>query len=268
MPRYWYDQRAIGKEVPESEQDFCRSIVADKKPYFMRYIYPNIMREYNAYIKTTDKNAMREFAKTIDELMSTEYDKLTQREAEFLYYYNVCMPVLTGNGVMNRICRRIEREFDGYLTSMNKATDFDYTIMRGDATYTKPQMEAISTLITTYNKRLRDYQVFASIERVDDDDFLSELSVIDDDFRMSCEKICPNDDVLCNIILDVCYGTEKGKRFAWKISGGAIIRNLLSRNNYTMRVPTLDDSGDINFAGNSFSLMTVELKKDDDSDNS
>lgn len=264
MPRYWYDKRSIGKEVPESNQDFCRSIVADRKPYFMRYVYPNIMRDYNTYIKTTNKNAMREFAKTIDELMATEFDNLTQREVEFLYYYNACMPVLTGNGVMNRICRRIEREFDGYLSAVSKASEFDYSVMRSEAEYSKSQYSAVSNLITTYNKRLRDYQVFASIERIDEDDFLGELSVMEDDFRVECEKICPNEDVLCNIVLDICYGTEKGKRFAWKVSGNVMVRNLLKRNGYIMNVPTLDDAGEIQYAGDTYSIVTVELQKDDE----
>lgn len=267
MPRYWYDKRAISKEVPESEQDFCRLIVADRKPYFMRYVYPNIMREYNNYIKTTNKNAMREFAKTVEELMLTESDKLTQREAEFLYYYNTCMPVLTGNGVMNRICRRIEREFEGFLANTNRECMFDYNIFRSDATYTKSQYGAISGLITSYNKRLRDYQVFAAIERVDEDEFLGELSVMEDDFRVSCEKLCPNDDVLCNIVLDICYGTDKGKRFAWKISGATMIQNLLRHNGYTMRVPALDANGDIAFAGNHYSLIDVILTEGDVNDN-
>ena len=52
-------------EDPEKRR-FYLSLVADKKPYFMRIIYPALMKQYNTYIKNTNKNAMREFQMTID----------------------------------------------------------------------------------------------------------------------------------------------------------------------------------------------------------
>ena len=51
MPRDWHDKHAVNKIESTAQRDFFRSIVASRKPYFMRYIYPSLMKEYNTYIK-------------------------------------------------------------------------------------------------------------------------------------------------------------------------------------------------------------------------
>lgn len=265
MPKYWYDRRSVSDLHDEDNEDFYMSIVADRKPYFMRYVYPNVMREYNTYIKTTEKNAMREFAMTIEEMMSAECDALPERALEFLFYYKSCMPVGIGGCTMNRICRRIEREFDGYLSVMNSASEFDYTVLRCDSAtpYTKSQFNAIKSMIASYNKKLKEYQVFASRERIDEDDFYGELSAIDAEFISSCEKICPNEDILCNIVLDICYSTDKSKRFAWRVSGEAIVSGLLHKHGGVINVPTLDPDGDVEYAGKKYSVISVNIGDED-----
>lgn len=63
MPKYWYNRSSnSAEEFPdEEERKFNLRILADKKPYFMRYIYPNLMSQYRNYIKNTDKKCLREF---------------------------------------------------------------------------------------------------------------------------------------------------------------------------------------------------------------
>lgn len=130
MPRTWHDRHAANKIEDDELRDFYRSIVADKKPYFMRYIYPALMKQYNQYIKNTNRNCLREFQMTVDELRMVPADELTERQSDFLRYYDYRMPVGTGDCVMNKICKRFEQEFDGYIRKHNSKIKFDYTIMK------------------------------------------------------------------------------------------------------------------------------------------
>ena len=68
MPRYWHDRHSVNQIEDPEEKRFQLSIVADKKPYFMRIIYPALARQYNTYIKTANRNARREFGMSIEEL--------------------------------------------------------------------------------------------------------------------------------------------------------------------------------------------------------
>lgn len=260
MPRSWHDRHAANKIENDTKREFYRSIVADKKPYFMRYIYPALMKQYNTYIKNTNKNALREFQMTVDELNQMPSCKLTDRQSDFLRYYRYRMPVGTGDCVMNKICRRFENEFDGYIGKHNSEVKFDYRFMKNSSDYSYAQYNSIKKLYEDYNHRLRNYMVFASYERIDDFDSMVGLGVINDEFKKECDIICPNRDTLCNIILDICYMRSSTKRFAWNMCGADIIHNLLSINDNTISFPTLDKYGDIEYCCNRFSVKSKKVE--------
>lgn len=260
MPRDWHDRHAVNKIEDTTKRDLYRSIVADKKPYFMRYIYPSLMKQYNTFIKNTDRNALREFQMTVSELRSLPYEKLTERQREFLRYYDYRMPVGTSDCIMNKICRRFEEEFDGYIGKHNASMKFDYSIMRSDADYTVSQVNAIKKLYDDYNKRLVSYSVFADYERVDECDAFATLSIMNEEFRKECSKVCPNKYALCNILLDICYKRSSTKRFVWSMCGNEIIHNLLLHNNNRISYPVMSDDGDIEFSGNKFVIKSKILE--------
>lgn len=259
MPKEWHDRHTVNKMQDGGTKDLYRSIVADKKPYFMRYIYPALMKQYNTYIKNTDRNALREFQMTIAELQKLPIAEATERQLEFLRYYNYRMPVGMHDCVMNKICRRFENEFDGYIGKHNKAVKFDYTIMKSSDEYTPRQYAAIKKLYEDYNKRLQSYSIFADYERIDECDSAGTMNMMNSEFRKECDKICPNERVLCNIILDICYNKSSTKKFAWSMCGTQIIHNLLEHNNNIISYPVLDDSGDICFGGLQYTTKSKQI---------
>ena len=260
MPREWYDKHAVNKIENQERRDFYRRIVADKKPYFMKYIYPMLMKQYNNYFKNTNRNALREFQMTVDELYRTPIEELTEQQKEFLKYYEYRMPVGTSDCVMNKICRRFENEFDGYIGKHNSTVKFDYTIMKSSVEYAPKQYSQIKKLYEDYNKRLISYSIFADYERVNESDSYMAFSMMNEEFLKECSKICPNRFALCNIVLDICYKTSSTKRFAWNMCGSEIIHNLLRRNGGRISYPVLDDNGSIEFKANKFSLKTKEIE--------
>lgn len=262
MPKEWHNRHSVNTIEDADKRRFYLKLVADKKPYFMRLIYPALMKQYNTYIKNTNKNAMREFQMSVDELLALPSEELTSRQRDFLRYYHSRMPVGDNDCVMNRICRRFENEFDSYLGRHNAGIAFDYTIMKSGTAYSKKQYNAILKLYESYNKRLRSYAVFANYERVDEYDTFSRMYEMKTEFIEECTKICQNKFALCDIVLDICYKRSSTKRFAWEICGEEIIHNLLVRNNGEITYPTLDNNGDIFFAGNRFSIVKQRLEED------
>lgn len=255
MPKYWHDRHAANRIEDESEREFCRSIVADKKPYFMRYIYPQLMKQFNTYIKNTNRNALREFQMSIDELVAADPDTLSERQTEFLKYFDSRMPVGTAPCVMNRICKRFEKEFDGYIGKHRSKTAFDYTIMKYGEEYTASQFRDIKRLYDEYMGRVRNYMMFSEYERVDECESSSVLLSMRDEFEKKCFSLCQNKFMLCDILLDICYTRNSSKKFAWSICGKDIINSLLKHNNNTISFPKLDDSGDIIYCGERYSIV-------------
>lgn len=78
-----------------------------------------------------------------------------------------------------------------------------------------------------------------------------------DEFMQECVKVCPNQETLCDIVLDITYKKGGTKKFAWEICGEQIIKNLLEKNNSIIRFPTKDSSGEIVFCGERFSVNYI-----------
>ena len=263
MPKSWHDHHAASTIEDPEKRKFYSRIVADKKPYFMRLVYPDLMRQYNTYIKNTNKNALREFRMTMDELLTIPEEKQTERQSEFIYYYHNRMPVGMGDCVMNKICRRFEEEFDGYLGRHNKEVSFDYTIMKSSAEYTTAQLTAIQRLYDEFNKRMKSYAIFASYERVDEYDSFFKMQEIQNEFLEQCVKVCPNRETLCNIVLDICYRKHTSKKFAWDMCGHEIIENLLANRGGVIKFPVRDEEGDIVYCRKRFSFVEKMLGEEE-----
>ena len=134
--------------------------------------------------------------------------------------------------------------------------NFDYTIMKSGVGYTPEQYKAVCRLYNTYNARIRDYAVFSSYERVDEYDSFQELSDMRNEFEQECSMVCHSKDVLCDIVLDMCYKKYSTKKFAWEMCGDEIIHNLLVKSGWTISYPTKCDSGKITYGGKRFELKS------------
>lgn len=260
MPRSWHSRHDAAKIDDEHVRELSRSIVADKKPYFMCYIYPALMKQYNTYIKNTDRNALREFQMTVEEMCEIPESERTERQNEFLSYFYQKMPVGIGDCVMNKICRRFENAFDGYIGKHNTAVKFDYRFMRSGTEYTPKQYNTIRRLRDDYNRRLSSYAVLADYERIDEYDSYANLSMMNEEFRKECSVVCPDSRALCDIILDICYTKSSTKRFAWSMCGEEIIHNLLDANDGRISFPVIDACGELEYCGNRFTVETKRIE--------
>ena len=261
MPRHWYDRHAnrLPDEYDDNDvavRDFNLSIVADKKPYFMRYIYPTLMNQYNTYMKNTRMKCLREFRMEVPELMAIPECDRTEEQSNFIRYYLSRMPVGMNDCVMNRICRIFEDEFDGYLKLHYSGEHFDISIMKSGQEYTRNQYLAVSKLYKQHNDRLRDHAQTAKNER---DAVIDErcwrMSNMQRIFQEECLKVCSNGKQLCDLVIDICYQKIGTQHFAWDVCGEEIIDNLLKRNDCMVSYPVQDEYGDFSYGGQTFKMV-------------
>ena len=261
MPKAWYDYH--GNALPENptendieKRKFNLRILADKKPYFMKYIYPTLMTQMNEYEKNANAKCLREFRVRLFDLLDADPQTLTREQRDFIWYFKKCTPLGINNCLINRICRRFEAEFDGVLM-MNQSVGFDYSILKSDADYSQSQYYEVMKLYSEYNKRLDDHATLTRRARADANDVIFYYN-LKREFAVACARVCSNSKQLCNIILDICYRRSGTKRFAWSICGADIINNLLEKNEGMISYPVLDPDGDIQYSGYTFSMQRKE----------
>jgi len=259
MPRAWYDRHAVNQMEDDDMRALYKSILADRKPYFMRYIYPDLMRQYNTYQNNTKRNALREFGMTVEEMKEVPYGALTDAQKEFLRYYDILMPVGVRDCVMNMICRKIEKQFDGAQSVVAVDEEFDYSILKSGNPYSPGQYSAVAKLLKEYNADLKNYTIFSKYERLDEESYGIGVGGIKESFIRDCLAVCSDRVTLCDIMVDVCYKKKSTKKFVWEMFADVIISNLLSRNNGVARFPHRDPDGDIVYGGERFSIMETDI---------
>ena len=264
MPRYWHDPMALQRPEDDDPEamalyELNKRIIADRKPYFMRYIYPNLMHDYNTYIKNTNTKCLREFRISIDELLAVPEVERSEEQRSFVKYFYKRMPVGISDCLMNKLCRKVEEAFADPIV-IKEVEDFDYSIMKSGVGYTHEQFVAVTKLFEEYSNCVRRNAVV--IERRTNSSFdVGDYKVsIVQRFVREANKVCPNADVLRDVVLDVCYRKSSSKQFVWEIVGRDIVNGLLANNSGVIRFPIEDPDGDIDYGGNRYSLFKMEVR--------
>lgn len=268
MPIEWYNRASNRISDEDSEtlmaiKEFNDKIVADKKPYFMTYIYPALSKEYKTYIKTSQKKCYREFAISIDELLNTKSNELTNEQKEFIKYYIPRIPVGIHNCVMNRICWKIEEQIDNLLKSIKYSADYDCSILKSNTSYTYYQMSKIKKISGQYIKKAKEYKISHNNSKFEQTSpsQIETLTMIDE-FNRKLDEVCIDDELKCNILVDLRYkSNQDSKNLIWNVCCRQIITNLLNKNGGVIHYPVVDKKGNIIFKGNRFSLKEKSIAK-------
>lgn len=268
MPKYWYDKSACNKLLEDTEEqkhfkELCLRIVAENKPYFMKYVYPDLMAKYNKYIKDTNSKCIREFKMSIVDLI--QKPNKTIPEKEFLDYYRRLMPVGDNACTINRIAWLFENTFKSYLGEYTKTREFDYSILKSGVEYSKNDYQKIAKIKAEYDDSVKYYQQLANKQRLDKDEVSVNRNMMLLKFKAKCEEICSNEKELCDIVIDLCYSSSKSRQFAWDICGEIIIENLLEKNDNIINYPVLVKSdGEFEFGGEQFIMCQKQFKEDEE----
>ena len=259
MPLEWHDSYAVGRMEDGAKKDLYRKIVADRKPYFMKYIYPILSKQYSDYVRKVNMNALRQFGIGIDELLSLSENDLSEKQKTFIEYYIKLMPVGNGDCVMNKICHIFEDEFDGKALLSKGDKQFDYGSLSSGSEYTSYQKSKISSLFNDYTSRIQKYVRISNSQGESTDVQTSNLASMRDEFLEECSIICPNEQTLYDIIIDIAGKKAGTKKFVWDICGDTILENLLRKNNYRFEYPCMSEDGDISFGGYKFETVEREV---------
>lgn len=267
IPEEWLKTKSFKINSEDDETTICEkqiniNIAADIKPWFFIYRYSQIKADLDKYIKSVRSNCKIRFGKSLEDLYACQ-DK-SEEEQAFIYNYEKYMPVSRAPGTINRICWKIEDEFQS--TDVLPDVEFDYSILKSDAEYTQEEYESIEQLYNEYNKNMQLFLKQRKKNDMGDDEVGFDITQLKNAFVSECEKICPNIEVLTNIVIDLCYTSSKNKTFAWDIAGEQIFNNVLKNNNGTISYPVKDDNGNIDFCGKKFSLYTQQIGGDLDVD--
>jgi len=211
MPKYWYDYKACNND------SFLQSVCAEKKPYFMTYVYDDYGKENRKYKVQSQKDAWHELNNDIDRL---------GKDQKLLEYYAAKSPFGIGKCAMNRICWYIENQFKGYVTEVKTKGKFKYSFLKSEANVSDEHISQLKRLCFEYVDALKMMKSEADNSNAALDSSIKRKNQLKRFFAHEALEICPDADERTDIILDLCYKHGYNRQFMWDCVGKVIVQRL------------------------------------------
>lgn len=271
IPKYWHDFRAkeikynLDLETGEildsieeySKKEFLNSVLTEKKPYFFRYIYDDVNKEYVNFNDKTESNCARRFRCKVEDLKSKEH--LTTEQSDFLKWYDIKNPLSLNPCIVNKLAWIIEENFDDLGRVSN--VEFDSSIYMDkslDIIIGTSTNKSIKSICESYKKSIQaqynnsDFNDKTNLQKVKDD----AIDKLNDELSL----IIPNSKVLANTLIHLAYIKGSIPKFVvWLVSGNQILDNMLNNNNRSINFPIQNTDGDLLYGGRTFKMINKEI---------
>lgn len=259
MPKSWYIFKENIVRNDDSTEIIAQKMLnqelcAFKKPYFFGYNYTTLKQEYDTFVRDTDEHVQSITGKNVKELLKND-GNLTENEQKILDFYKKRLPLDVSPSTMNRICWAVEDEFDG--VDLFENVNFDYEIYKSNIEYSHEDYELIKIKCDAYRQKKREINKKKFVEHDDlEESSTDQIIKLNADLEESCFSICPNKDVLCEILLDICYKDGIDVNIVWNLCGDVIVNKLASKSG-TYNYPEQDTNGEFSYGGFKFSMKDV-----------
>jgi hypothetical protein len=228
MPKHWLNWNKWDGDATEEEielKKFYNSILAEHRPYFMRYVYPDKNRNYRRHRDVYEQYSRRHFGKSLSELL---LNSSGEPENKVVYYYKRYSPFIETNSVMNRICHHLEDRIQLSRNESNFGWEFDVD---------ETKLESMWELYKKWKSSGADV--------VGRDLYFKKLA----------------DSISINAIEIAKLALMTNRRFANHVFSDDILRLFFRKR---ILVPVLDKRGNIRFMNNNYRLAEFELGEIDE----
>lgn len=270
FPKSWISNK-VNKVSDDDTQEivdkkeYNMSLVADKKPYFFIYVYDHLKKEYLDFIKKEQSRCKLFYGKTLEELLGSPTEELTEEELNTIKFFNIYNPVDNSPSLMNKIAWFVEEEFKN-LKLPNIANEEHRESLKSGLSYQKANFKKILPFYSEYVFLLQSLDRKNKQYKTSSDDKEACLYEMISDLKNRMLEVVSNEEELCNIVIDIAYSNKRSKNFAWQLFGEQIIKNLLKNNNYTVSYPVMcdDENKEFEYKGLPFKMHTKKVGEENE----
>ena len=247
--------------------------MVDKKPYFFRYKYNTLNKEYNEYIKKTKEDCEIRFCISFDELLQIPDEELTDEQREFIRLYKKYLPVVDSNCVMNRVCKYIESIDFHIKQRVRSSQDFDYRILLTENFAPNKLLYRIISeeMFDTFTQWVREKkEAKRQVARIGTDSYEKTRS-IDKETRYALlkqrlEEICSNEETLANHLVYLFYVDKPSynKNVLWGLVGKQIYETVKAKTS-SFYFPEKNPNGSLEYLYEKYSIERFVIPKEEDS---
>lgn len=257
MPAHWHSRRACMNKFKGNEDElrFQLRICADKKPYFMMYIYPalgKLVRKYEASVKFA---AQQKFQQDYELLMEKNADELTEDEAGFVISADYNAPVNYGACTMNRLCWLVEDQFPRRATRQSKS-DFDPSLVVDEGfdikQVNKSFLKRLGDIVREYSILLQSKMHEATLFGEPPHRWVSYM------FHRQMMMLTNDARLISNILAAKYYEKEWVRIALWSLVPWSVLFVLLDKTAGAL-APVSADDGEFEYCGERYTMRPIEI---------
>lgn len=254
----WQNPDKPNDKFTKEEIEFNNKLLIEKRPYFMKYLYPKYKVEYNEHRKRYDYLCYRLYGIHIDELLNLE--NKTEEQIELAEKYNRFNPFLETDCPMNNICRYMEKEVaEIKINAKKKSPDYIFDILfNKNIEITEDQIKEMEKVYKRYKKRNSQNKNMKNTLKAEGEN----LQVREELFDLNFDYISDDIQRLANLAVYVNYYLypSSSKNFCWDLFGDGIVLNIYDNSNHNFKLPILDENGSIEYMGKKYENKGVDIE--------
>lgn len=254
----WQNPDKPNDKFTKEEIEFNNKLLIEKRPYFMKYLYPKYKVEYNEHRKRYDYLCYRLYGIHIDELLNLE--NKTEEQIELAEKYSRFNPFLETDCPMNNICRYMEKEVaEIKINAKKKSPDYIFDILfNKNIEITEDQIKEMEKVYKRYKKRNSQNKNMKNTLKAEGEN----LQVREELFDLNFDYISDDIQRLANLAVYVNYYLypSSSKNFCWDLFGDGIVLNIYDNSNHNFKLPILDENGSIEYMGKKYENKGVDIE--------
>lgn len=258
VPKVWITRNNLKRHDKHAvRKTLYNNTLLDKYPYFFRYVYKDIDKEYKKYLDECNIICKQKYRIDLQTLESLEH-KTEEQETFLSHFYEFC-PVLISDSPMNLLCKYIESiQLDILRKTKTDTKNFDYSIYRKNELDSHPYYNDVKTVIQSFLKNQGSRLMT---------DSNSELCIdfVNETLYEKLRKVNSNPYIIANCLIDYFYEErpKSNKDLLWKTYGKYIYKNIIKNSGISTALfpmPCGDDKAyDLEYLGYRYKLQEVTL---------
>jgi hypothetical protein len=262
FPKSWTNWGKVIEGMTDEQKqtiDFNNSILVEKRPYFMRYLYSNYNKKYMKHNYNYDIYAISHFGKNRIDILSSNNSALSADELKFKEFYYKFSPLVDSDCLMNNVCHYMEQNIKEIKENGRRAiSDENILLLKdNDIEIDKIKLKRLYDLFKKYKSEKRN---FANIMDGDIERFKT-IEQYNKFIKTEAFNISSDGQELANLAISICYEIHPNdnKTFAWGVFGEEIINNVYKNRQTIVKIPFVDDFGNIEWLGNKYSSKEINI---------
>ena len=259
-PEHFSKYTKITEDMTEEQKEKAKLnnlLLAEKRPYFMRWLYSPYNNRYGNEILSYDTICRSRWGISFSEVMS---NPKTDDQVRLLERYKKRTFFINNNSTMNRISRHMEESLRNIKSSSKSRTDFDYKRLLSNPNYSpsKKDIEKIKVLYKEYKSLRRSlyegHETDISFEET------QEISAYINE--KAYRTISSKSSELADLAI-LCVYTVLGKNsksFLWNVFGQEIVDTIKKKHKERyVRVPMYNDKGSLYYLWSRYGIYKVQI---------